>query len=153
MPNWNVYKVFANGKRAKSPHTTFESDESSHFFESILPTLSPKLQKSKWTILNAAEPQERPAEQRDEVKEKFEKDKIRLLGSLAARKFPQFAKKKVEACLMMNQNTDWKWAWCVAESATHRYLGEISQRFDYSKQADEWVKEQVVCMAGTAPIK
>jgi hypothetical protein len=60
MPNWNVYKVFANGKRAKSPYTTFEAEESQHFFENILPTLGPKLKKSKWMVLDTAAPQERP---------------------------------------------------------------------------------------------
>jgi len=45
MPNWNVYKVFANGKRAKSPYTTFDADDGQHFFETILPTLNEKLQK------------------------------------------------------------------------------------------------------------
>jgi hypothetical protein len=48
MPSWNAYKVFANGKRAKSPYTTFEADESAHFFDNILPSLATKLQKSKW---------------------------------------------------------------------------------------------------------
>ena len=72
MPNWNAYKVFANGKRAKSPFTTFEAEESQHFFESILPTLTPKLQKSKWLVIDSALPQERQAEVRDEQKEKFE---------------------------------------------------------------------------------
>lgn len=37
MPNWNAYKVFANGKRAKSPYTTFESDESNHFSRVFYP--------------------------------------------------------------------------------------------------------------------
>ena len=46
MPSWNAYKVFANGKRAKSPYTTFDADDSQHFFEVILPTLSDKLQNA-----------------------------------------------------------------------------------------------------------
>ena len=50
MPNWNAYKVFASGKRAKSPYTTFEAEESQHFFDSILPTLAAKLQKAKWIV-------------------------------------------------------------------------------------------------------
>jgi len=33
--NWNVYKIFKNGKRAKAPITQFESSEEDHvsFFE------------------------------------------------------------------------------------------------------------------------
>ena len=59
MPNWNVYKVFASGKRARSPYTTFEAEQSQHFFENILPTLGAKLKKSNWIILDAEQPQER----------------------------------------------------------------------------------------------
>ena len=56
MPNWNVYKVFASGKRAKSPYTTFEAEQSQHFFENILPTLGAKLKKSNWIILTPSSP-------------------------------------------------------------------------------------------------
>ena len=151
MPNWNAYKVFANGKRAKGPYTTFEAEESQHFFESILPALTPELQKAKWLVIDSNLPQERQAEVRDEQKEKFEKNKIKVLSKLAAKRFPQFADKKVEACLAMNERTDWKWAWCVVECASHRYLGELSERFDYPSLADEWITEQIKCMVGTQP--
>ena len=143
MPSWNAYKVFANGKRAKSPYTTFDADDSQHFFENVLPTLSPKLQKSKWLILDVNEPQERQAEQRDEAKEKYERQRISLLSKLAANKFPKLAENKTEACLMMNENTDWKWAWCIAEGGTLRFLGQLSGLFNTPKEAEEWIKLQV----------
>ena len=107
MPSWNAYKVFASGKRAKMPYTTFDSEDSKHFYESILPTLTPKLQKSNWLILNTEEPQER--------------------------------------------QTGWKWAWCVVECASHRHLGELSERFDTRTKADSWIREQLECMVGTQP--
>ena len=94
MPSWNAYKVFASGKRAKMPYTTFDSEDSKHFYESILPTLAPKLQKANWLILNTEEPQERQAEAIDEAKVKFEKDKIRFLGTLAAKNIQIFQTKR-----------------------------------------------------------
>jgi len=143
MPSWNAYKVFANGKRAKSPYTTFDADEGQHFFEAILPTLSDKLQKSKWLVLNTEEPQERKAEVRDEAKERFERDRSRVLSGLAAKKFPKYAENKIEACLMMCSETDWKWAWCIAEASTLRYLGEVSEKFELRSKALEWMESQV----------
>jgi hypothetical protein len=131
------------------PYTTFDSEDSKHFYESILPTLTPKLQKSNWLILNTEEPQERQTEAIDEAKVKFEKDKIKFLGSLAAKTYPKFAKKKVEACLSMCPETGWKWAWCVVECASHRHLGELSERFDTRTEADSWIREQLECMAST----
>ena len=62
MNEWNVYKVFASGKRAKNPYTTFSAEEPNHFFENILPTLTAKLQKTSWVVIDLREPQERPAE-------------------------------------------------------------------------------------------
>lgn len=149
MPNWNAYKIFANGKRAKSPFTTFDADESQHFFDSILPTLSPKLQKSTWLVLDSEAPQERPAEIIDEEKIRFEKNKTKVLSKLAAKKYPQFSDRKIEACLAMNKETGWKWAWCVVECASHQYLGELSERLDSSALADQWIREQIECMAST----
>ena len=143
MPNWNAYKIFANGKRAKSPYTTFEADESAHFFNNILPTLTDKLQKSKWLVINVNEPQERQAEQRDEAKEKYERQRISYLSKLAGKKFPRLAENKTEACLMMNGNTNWKWAWCIAEGATLNFLGQLSEPFNTPKEAEEWIKIQV----------
>ena len=58
MPSWNAYKVFASGKRAKMPYTTFEAEEAQHFFDNILPSLGAKLKKSKWLVWNSEEPQE-----------------------------------------------------------------------------------------------
>ena len=143
MPSWNVYKVFANGKRAKSPYTTFDADDSQHFFESILPTLSDKLKKSNWLVLNTEEPQERQAEVRDEEKEKFERQRISFLSKLAGKKFPKLAENKTEACLMMNENTDWKWAWCIAEGGTLKFLGQLSELFSTPKEAEAWIKMQI----------
>ena len=147
MQNWNVYKVFASGKRAKSPYTSFEAEEPQYFFDNILPTLTQKLQKSKWIVLNTEQPQERQADVIDEEAERFKKNKTKVLSKLTAKKFPQFSNKKIEACLAMNKETNWKWAWCVVDCASHQYLGELSQRFDYSAQADDWIEEQIKCMA------
>ena len=121
--------------------------QAQHFFDNILPSLTEKLKKSNWQVLNTEESQERPTEARDEKKEKFEKDKNKFLGTLAAQKYPKFANKKVEACLSMCPETGWKWAWCVVECASHRHLGELSDRFETRKEADSWVREQIECMA------
>jgi|TARA_A100000172_G_scaffold80940_1_gene71998 hypothetical protein len=148
MQDWNVYKVFANGKRAKSPYTTFEATESGHFFESILPTFSAKLRKSKWVVLSVNDSQEREAEAVDEEKEKFDLDKQRVLSKIAAREFPHFADRRLEACLILSKSTEWKWAWCLVQRVTHVYFGHLSPQFDTAIQAEEWIKEQIECSNG-----
>ena len=83
MPNWNVYKVFASGKRAKSPYTTFEAEQSQHFFENILPTLGAKLKKSNWIILDAEQPQERPEGGTMSADDVLAKKRNRILSKIA----------------------------------------------------------------------
>jgi hypothetical protein len=139
MPNWNVYKVFANGKRAKSPYTTFEAEESQHFFENILPTLGSKLKKSKWMVLDTAAPQERPEGGTMSADDILAKKRNQHLSKIAIELFPDIAKNNVSTCLMSNESTDWKWAWCIAQGATHKFLGLLSEKFDTRKEAIAWI--------------
>tara|TARA_A100000172_G_scaffold81156_1_gene73426 strand:- start:6075 stop:6509 length:435 start_codon:yes stop_codon:yes gene_type:complete len=141
MPNWNVYKVFASGKRAKSPYTTFEADKAQHFFENILPTLTPKLKKSSWVILDVEASQERPEGGTMTEEDLVTKKRNRFLTGIAVEKFPDIADKGVSTCLMMNEGTDWKWAWCLAEGATHKFIGFLSEKFDTRKEAVAWIEE------------
>ena len=148
MTNWNVYKVFSNGKRAKAPFRIFEAESADHFFNEILPTLSKKLQSSEWTVIDSVEPQEREEEQIDKEAEAYAKARTSMLENLAAEKFPHLSKHKAEVCLMLSANTDWKWAWCITEAVTNRYLGELSNRFKSEVEAGAWAKEQIECMDG-----
>lgn len=143
MPTWNAYKIFKNGKRAKNPYKTFESEEAEHFYKNILPELPEKLQKAKWVVLDSEESQERKTEQVDEAKQKFDKKKIKFLSNISKNKFPEYSNKKTEACLMMNKHTEWKWAWCVAEAATLRFLGQLSDGFKTQKQAQQWISNSI----------
>jgi len=139
MPNWNVYKVFANGKRAKSPYTTFEAEESQHFFENILPTLGPKLKKSKWMVLGTEESQERPEGGTMSADDVLAKKRNRILSKIAVEAYPGITIGNVSTCLMSNQETEWKWAWCIAQGATHKFLGLLSEKFDTRKEAIAWI--------------
>lgn len=148
MNSWNAYKVFANGKRAKMPFMSFDAEESNHFFSDILPTLDKKVQKNKWTILNVNEPQEREEEARDEEHERFVKMRTRFLSKMAVQKYPNLAINNVQSCLLMSSDIDWKWAWCIVEGSSHKFIAEISDRFSTASAAEKWLKEQVECMGG-----
>ena len=148
MNSWNAYKVFANGKRAKMPFMSFDADESEHFYNEILPTLEKKVQKNNWLILDVNDPQEREEEARDEEHEKFVKMRTRLLSKMAVRKYPGLAISNVQSCLLMSSDVGWKWAWCIVQGSSHKFIAEISERFDTASAAENWLKEQVECMGG-----
>lgn len=140
--NWNVYKTFKNGKRAKLPSITFEAETECFFFENILPTLEMKLQKIKWEIIDAEKSQERGIKGFDQEKI-LKKRQAEILSELTVEKMPHLRKKNVVGCLMMNKQTNWKWAWCTAESASSKFLATLSPMFNCRKDADEWMNQKI----------
>ena len=143
MNNWNAYKIFKNGKRAKSPFKTFKADSKDFFFSDVLPTLSEKLQNTDWLVLSTEEPQDRPIEMKENKENSHVQIRNSILSKIATRKFPSVADKNVITCLMMNEETEWKWTWCVAEGGTHKFLGELSDKFKTRKEALEWIEELI----------
>ena len=139
MNEWNAYKVFANGKRAKSPYTSFNADDEEHFFEKILPTLGAKLQKSKWVVINSQASQDRPAETVDSAEQLRIKKIQMVLKTVASRKHPNLIGERIAGALMMNEHTGWKWAWCIVQPATHNFIAMVSEPFDQRQEAMEWI--------------
>jgi hypothetical protein len=125
------------------PIMDFESETKNFFFEQILPTLDKKLQKIKWEIINIDEPQNRQKDTVDEERILRRRKQAMILGIMAAKKIPQIQKKNIVGCLMMNKDTNWKWAWCAAESATNNFLVTLSPEFKRSKDADEWIRQKI----------
>jgi hypothetical protein len=105
VSNWNAYKIFKNGKRAKTPITTFEADKKEFFFSDVLPTLDKKLQNAEWVVIPEDAPQERPAEIRNEKEDMFAKKRNNLLSKLVAQKFPALSQSSSITCLMCNEDT------------------------------------------------
>ena len=151
MNDWNVYKVFASGKRAKKPHTTFSAEESSHFFENILPTLTTKQQKTSWVVIDSQASQERPVEKVDEEAELMIKKIQTVLKTKASEKYPDLMERKVIGALMMSKDTDWKWAWCLVQPATHNFIAMVSDTFKKRKEATDWIPAEYQKMVGTQP--
>ena len=144
--NWNVYKLFKNGKRAKLPLTTFEyagdeNEAEEHFKGVVLENFKEKNQEKyrdlKYSILRADEPQERHFKE----DENLQKQKI-ILGRLV-----QGASIKEErgfTCgLIFDKATNWQWQWCALQSGTNQVLAELSPQFPTHPEAEAWMTEQV----------
>lgn len=151
MNEWNVYKVFASGKRAKKPYTTFSAEEPNHFFENILPTLTAKLQKTSWVVIDLREPQERPAEGVSGEAELAIKRNQTVLKTRASEKYPDLIGQRIIGALMMSKETDWKWAWCIVQPATHNFIAMVSEPFEKRREAMEWIPIEYQKMVGTQP--
>lgn len=144
MNKWNVYKVFANGNRAKMPYTEFEADNPDYFYESILPTMSEKLQNCKWQVIDDRLPEEAIRDQPVITCETdlFARKRNKFLSALVANKFPDL-EGNYQSCLMFIPETNWKWCWCVAEASSLQYVGQLSERFDTAVEAEQWIKAQI----------
>jgi|TARA_Y100000310_G_C20663397_1_gene806064 hypothetical protein len=140
---WNVYKTFKNGRRAKAPTMEFEAETQDFFFEQILPTLNSKLQKIKWEILDSSESQNRQEDAVDKELTLQRKKQAAILAQLMVKKMPHMQKKNIIGCLMLNKHTNWRWAWCAAESITNIFLAQLSPDFKCRKDADEWIKQKM----------
>jgi len=148
MNEWNVYKVFGNGKRAKNPYTSFNAEEANHFFDKILPTLGAKLQKSKWVVIDSEAPQARPAENVDNAEQLRIKKIQMVLKTVASRKHPNLIGERFAGALMMNEHTNWKWAWCIVQPATHNFIAMVSEPFEQRQEALEWIPTEYQKMVG-----
>ena len=144
MTKWNVYKVFANGNRAKKPYCSFESETQEHFYEEILPTMSEKLQNSNWQLIDDRLPQEAVDDQPVVTEtDLMARKRNKFLSSLVTTMYPDLESHRHQSCLMFLPETNWKWCWCVAEASTLKYVGQLSARFDTALEAEQWIRNQL----------
>ena len=138
--NWNVYKVFKNGNRAKAPITTFECEEvtmQEHFDNVIKKNFSGKFANAKYHIIRADLPQE---ENLVSEEEKISKEKNRVLGRLAAQQKIDY-KYNIATSLVYCAESDWQWQWAAVGSGTNKYLVGLSPGFKTYTEAQVWIQE------------
>ena len=144
--NWNVYKVFKNGKRAKAPLTTFEYEDKSgvhEYFEAkVKKNFSEKIRDWNFTLLPENVSQERPEEKANKQEEDVFK-KQGLILSRFVKKNRVKSKYKVVGGLIFASATDWKWQWCALEGGTNNFIAGLSPRFDNPTEAQQWMDKQV----------
>jgi aromatic ring-opening dioxygenase catalytic subunit (LigB family) len=141
--NWNVYKVFNNGKRAKALMLTFKHkgqlEEATHYFnENIKKNFNEKNRELNFVLLRGDVPQER---EEKKIEENFHFQTM-ILGAMA-KKLDLEKKQRVVGGLLFASTTHWKWQWCALESGTHNYIAGLSPRFDNASEADRWMEQQV----------
>ena len=145
--NWNVYKVFKSGKRAKNPLMTFDYGGSTpieQFFENKIKTsLSEKLRKSEYIVLRSDLVQDREEDPSAEEK--------RVLARKRQRVFSKYIKDtrklnkdvNISGGLILCNESKWKWQWAVTELATNRYLSGVSPKFRSYDRAEEWMDKEI----------
>ena len=140
--NWNVYKVFKNGKRAKAPLAEFEATETGYmqYFENeVKKNFNGSLRSDEFKLIRADLPQQRVAEQTDENEEKFSKEKNRVLGRLCVAAGIERGR-AVSTALIYYAETGWKWQWAALQPATSKYIRGLSPKFNTHTEAEAWIE-------------
>lgn len=142
--NWNVYKIFKSGKRAKAPVCVLSGENKEevkkYFLEEHVSALPPKYKNSNWTFVRSDLSQERDCEQHLEKEKTLHRQKMKILTKLAikAGDLPG----KVSLILMYSKETNWKWKWVACEPSSLQFLKELSPEFTCTRKANEWLEEQ-----------
>lgn len=149
--NWNVYKVFKNGKRAKAPMYEFEFsgdiNQAYDYFKSHqLTGCSDKAvcKLSSFKILNSKDNQERIT--KDDEEQKFSNEKNRVLAKLIREKNLD-SNKRCSAGLILSKESSWKWQWALLQAATNNYISGLSPLFDSYDEANNWMNKKIVALS------
>ena len=143
--NWNVYKLFSNGNRAKAPFAVVEGEdcESENFMAKERKNLEEKFgvkaALTKYKIMRADLPQE---ERADVEKEKNLVLRNRVLSTKINALGLDLENKRTTGALVMSEDTNWKWQWCVLRMASNQFIAAVSPQFDSTENAIEWMKNE-----------
>ena len=140
--NWNVYKVFSSGNRAKAPFAVLEGEdcESDGFVAMVRKNLEEKFgakaRSTKYKIMRADLPQE---ERADEEEKKNLVLRNRVLALKITALGLDLEKMKTAGALILSGDTNWKWQWCVVRMASNQFIAALSPEFDSAENAQEWM--------------
>ena len=140
--NWNVYKLFSNGNRAKAPFAVVEGEncEGENFMSKVRKNLEEKFGAkaalTKYKIMRADLPQE---ERADVEKEKNLVLRNRVLSIKINALGLNLQNKRTTGALVMSRETNWKWQWCNIKPGTMQVVEKLSPEFTSFEDAKEWL--------------
>jgi len=144
--NWNVYKLFSSGNRAKAPFAVIEGEdcESESFMSKVRKNLEEKFGAkaalTKYKIMRADLPQE---ERADVEKEKNLVLRNRVLSTKINALGLDLQNKRTTGALVMSKDTNWKWQWCVLRMSSNQFIAALSPEFDSAENAQDWMKSEI----------
>lgn len=146
--NWNVYKLFKNGKRAKAPFYVFEHEDpesvEEHFDTNIKENFTEKIRRSEFLVLRSDLPQHRKAELAEEKQKILEKQKACVFRKhLKTVNLNLLSTNRVSGGLIYCTESNWQWQWAALEMGTGRYLAPLSPTFSSYEAAKMWMHEEM----------
>ena len=144
--NWNIYKLFSNGNRAKAPFAILEGKdcESEDFTAMVRKNLEEKFgakaRSTKYKIMRADLPQEERVDEEEKknlvLRNRVLSTKIKALGL-------NLQNKRTTGALVMSGDTSWKWQWCVLRMSSNQFIAALSPEFNSTEMAQAWMKDEI----------
>jgi hypothetical protein len=148
--NWNVYKVFSGGNRAKAPFAVVEGDdcESESFGAMVQKNLEEKFggkaALTKYKIMRADLPQE---ERVDDEERKNLALRNRVLALKLNALGLNLQNKRTTGAMVLSSDTNWKWQWCILRMASNQFIAALSPEFVAAEDAQAWMKNEIELLA------
>ena len=148
--NWNVYKLFSNGNRAKAPFAVVDSEdcESDDFRAMVRKNLEEKFggkaALTKYKIMRSDLPQE---ERVDDEERKNLALRNRVLALKLNALGLNLQNKRTTGALVLSSDTNWKWQWCILRMASNQFIAALSPEFVAAEDAQAWMKNEIELLA------
>jgi threonyl-tRNA synthetase len=146
--DWNVYRVFANGRRAKAPFHVFaydDPDSVEEFFNAqIKENFTEKIRRSRLMILRSDLPQDRETDSLKKNQKILEERKRRIFRKyLRKLDLNSISHTSVAGGLIYCLESGWQWQWAALEVGTSRFLAPLSPPFTSYEAAQGWMDEEI----------
>ncbi len=147
--NWNVYKLFKNGRRAKAPFHVFEYDDPNsvgeYFDAKVKEKFTEKIRDSKLMVLRSDLPQGRQADMEDGTTKLHQQNRNRVFRKYinSLKDTPNFPDSRVVGGLIYCKESQWQWQWAALEPGTSRYIVGLSPTFSAHEAAHEWMRGEI----------
>ena len=133
--NWNAYKIFKNGRRAKQPICKIKAinaiEAEKNFLNEILPKLSESFANYKWVFIH------------ENVKPRriTKKDIASFARNREKRKkiFVDIFSGVEDGQVLLRNNSGSSWEWAVCQPTTLKKLKSLSPQFKEKHDAFKWL--------------
>lgn len=144
--NWNMYKVFSNGNRAKAPFAVVDGEDcKSDDFRAVVGKIleekfGEKAALTTYKIMRADLPQEERVDDEERknlvLRNRVLSQKINDLGL-------DLQNIKSSGALILSGETNWEWQWCVIRMASNQFIAALSPPFDIISGAHAWINKEI----------
>lgn len=139
--NWNAYKIFKNGRRAKQPickimaNNAIEAEK--NFLNEILPKLSDNFATYKWAFIHEDVKSQRITKKEVVAFARSRKRRKLFFGDIFAEL--DLAPGRATITLIKNNKTDSDWEWAVCQPITLKKFKGLSPQFKNKSDAFAWM--------------